>query len=187
MTKFQSIAIVIFSSMCFVQCENARKPDSHEIAEEKNQENFDTRSGENEAAFVADAIQQNLAEIKLAELASTKSSNKEVQAIAQQLVSDHASANERLQNFASKKGITVPVEEGEDAREKVNALAKETQPDFDKKWCAELSRKHEKKIRDFESMQTKSEDVDLQEIIKSALPNLREHLAKLTALEKDMM
>jgi putative membrane protein len=187
MTKFQNIAIVIFSSLCFVHCENSRKPDSHEIAEEKNEETFDTRADEKEAAFVVDAIQQNLAEIKLAELASTKSSNKDVQAIAQKMVSDHANSNERLRNLASRKGITVPVEEGQAAREKVNALAKETQPDFDKKWCHELTRKHEKKIRDFESMLKKSEDVDLQDIIQTTLPNLREHLAKLTALEKNMI
>jgi putative membrane protein len=187
MKQVQNIVAILLGFMVLISCEPSRKQDSHEIAEEKNKKNFDTRTGEKEAAFVANAIQGNFAEIKLAELASTKSSNKELQAIAQELVSDHTNSNAKLQNLASKKGISIPVEEGEEAKEKVNALAKEKQPDFDKKWCDVLVDKHEKTIRDFESMQEKSEDPELKEIIHTTLPELRAHLEKLNAIEKNMM
>jgi putative membrane protein len=187
MRQVQNIVIIFLSILTLVNCESARKQDSQEVAEEKNEKNFDTREGEKEAAFVANAIQENLAEIKLAELASTRSSNRQVQAVAQEMVSDHADSNLKLRELASKKGISVPVEEGEEAKEKVNKLAKETQPDFDKKWCDELVDKHEKTIRDFEAMQQRSEDPELKELINATLPELRSHLEKLTALEKDML
>lgn len=186
MKQFQNIVIVLMGMLSLVQCESSHKQDSHEIAEENNEKNFDTRKEEKEAQFVADAIQSNLAEKKLAELASTKSSNKEIQAIAQEMVSDHTSSNSKLQDLATRKGISFPVEEGEEAKEKVNALANEKQPDFDKKWCDALVDKHEKIIRDFESMKEKSGDPELKEIINATLPELRAHLERLTTLEKNM-
>lgn len=183
----QNIVVLLLSFLIVQSCEPSRKQNSHEIAEEKNEKNFDTRADEKEAEFVADAIQSNYAEIRLAELASTKSSNKEVQAAAQELVSDHTNALAKLQSLANKKGISTPVDEGEDAKKKVNDLAKENQPDFDKKWCHELVDNHKKTIRDFEVMQQKSADPELKEFISAILPELREHRDKLSSLEKNMM
>jgi putative membrane protein len=187
MKQVQNIVVLFLSFLIVQSCEPSRKPDSHEIAEEKNEKNFDTRADEKEAEFVAEAIQSNYAEIRLAELASTKSSNKQVQATAQELVSDHTNALAKLQALANKKGISTPVDEGEDGKKRVNKLAKVDQPDFDKKWCDELVDNHEKTIRDFESMQEKSKDPELKEFISATLPKLREHRDKLTSLEKDMM
>lgn len=187
MKRVQNIVILLLSFLIVQSCEMSRKQDSHEIAEEKNKKSFDTRKDEKEADFVADAIQNNFAEIRLAELASTKSSNKQLQAMAQELVSDHTTSLAKLQALANKKGISTPVDEGEDGKEKVNKLAKEEQPDFDKKWCDELVDNHEKTIRDFEAMQEKSGDPELKELISATLLELRVHLDKLTALEKNMM
>src|SRR5262245_46162971 len=130
------IAVVFISFM--LSCQNAKKDDSNAIAKQKNEKKFDSRAEEKEADFVADAIEEKFAEIKLAELASTKSSNKHVQEVAQQLVNDQTTSLTALQNIANKKGISIPVEEGEEAKEKVNKLSKESDPDFDKKWCTEL-------------------------------------------------
>jgi putative membrane protein len=183
----ENIVLLFLTFLILQGCEYARKQDSHEIAEEKNEKKFDTRADEKEAEFVADAIQANYAEIRLAELASTKSANKEVQATAQELVSDHTNSLAKLQALATKKGISTPANEGESAKEKVNTLAKDDQSDFDKKWCDELVIKHEKTIRDFEAMQKKSDDPELKDFISSTLPELRAHLDKLSSLEKNIM
>lgn len=187
MMQVKNIIVIFLSFLIIQSCEPSRKQDSHKIAEDKNEKKFDTRADEKEAAFVADVIQGNYAEIRLAELASTKSSNREVQTTAQELVDDHTNSLAKLQAIANKKGISTPVDEGEDAKKKVNYLAKEDQSDFDKKWCDELVDKHEKTIRDFETMQAKSDDPELQEFIRVTLPELRAHLDKLSSLEKNMM
>src|SRR6187455_1565397 len=157
------IAVVLFSIVSACSRENDR--DNSVAAEEKNEQKFDTRAEEKEANFVAGAIEEKYADIKLAELASTKSSNKEVQEVAQQLVKDQSESLAVLQNLANKKGIVFPAEEGEQTSEKVNELSKQEDPDFDKKWCDEIIGKHKKTIREFELMRDKSTDPELKEII----------------------
>ena len=179
------IAVVLISIVSACSRENSR--DSNVAAEEKNEQKFDTRAEEKEANFVAGAIEEKYADIKLAELASIKSSNKEVQDVAQQLVKDQSESLTILQNLANKKGIVFPVEEGEETSEKVNELSKQQDPDFDKKWCDEIIATHKKTIREFELMRDKSEDPELKEIITNDLKELRTHLDRLNSLEETIM
>jgi putative membrane protein len=179
------VAVVFISLVTGCGTENKR--DSNVVAEEKNDQKFDTRAEEKEANFVADAIEQKYDKIKLAELASTKSSNKAVQDVAQQLVNDQSESLAALQNLASKKGITVPVEEGEETKKKINELSEQKDPDFDKKWCDEIVAEHEKTIREFELMRDKSKDPELKEIITDDLIVLRAQLDKLNTLEENIM
>jgi len=179
------IAALLISIVSACSRENSR--DSNVAAEEKNQQKFDTRAEEKEANFVADAIGEKYADIKLAELASTKSSNKEVQDVAQQLVKDQSESLTILQNLANKKGIVFPVEEGEETREKVNELSKQQDPDFDKKWCDEIVSQHKKTIREFELMRDKSKDPELKKIITNDLKELRSHLDRLNTLGENIM
>ena len=179
------IAVVLFSIVSACSRENDR--DDNVAAEEKNEQKFDTRAEEKEANFVAGAIEEKYADIKLAELASTKSSNKEVQEVAQQLVKDQSESLAVLQNLANKKGIVFPAEEGEQTSEKVNELSKQEDPDFDKKWCDEIIGKHKKTIREFELMRDKSTDPELKEIITHDLQGLRAHLDRLDSLEENIM
>ena len=179
------ITVVLISIVSACSRENSR--DSNVAAEEKNEHKFDTRAEEKEANFVAEAIEKKYADIKLAELASTKSSNKEVQDVAQQLVKDQSESLAILQNLANKKGIVFPAEEGEETSEKVNELSKQQDPDFDKKWCDEIVAKHKKTIREFELMRDKSKDPELKKIITNDLKGLRTHLEKLDSLEENIM
>ena len=100
----------IFIAVVFISivsaCNTKSNRDSNAAAEEKNEQKFDTRAEEKEANFMAEAIEEKYADIKLAELASTKSSNKEVVDVAQQLVKDQTESLAVLQNLASKKGIS---------------------------------------------------------------------------------
>jgi putative membrane protein len=187
MKQIRNIFIAVLFISFVSSCDNARKDDSNAIAEEKNHKNFDTKAEEKEADFVSDAIEDKYAEIKLAELASTKSSNRQVQEVAQAMVNDQTTSLTALQNLANKKGISIPVEEGEEAKEKVNTLSKQEDPDFDKKWCDEIVSNHEKAIRAYEVMRDRSSDTELKEIITNDLIVLRAQLDKLNALEKSIM
>ena len=187
MKQTQKIFIAVVLISIVSACSRENSGDSNAAAEEKNEQKFDTRAEEKEANFVAEAIEEKYADIKLAELASTKSSNKEVQDVAQQLVKDQSESLAILQNLANKKGIVFPVEEGEETSEKVNELSKQQDPDFDKKWCDEIIAKHKKTIREFELMRDKSKDPELKEIITNDLKGLRAHLDRLDSLEENIM
>ena len=186
MNQMQTLfVLVIFVSLVF-GCSSENKRDSNVAAEEQNEETFDTREDEKEAKFVADAIERKYDEMKLAELASAKSTNKMVQDAAQQLLNEQSESVVAFQNLARKKGITFPVEEGNESKKKVNELSEQQDPEFDKKWCDEIVGKHEKAIREFESMRDKTTDAELKELIANDLINLRAQLDELNALEKNI-
>src|SRR5688572_5467978 len=187
MERMQRIFIAVVFISVVSACGTETNRDSNAAAEEKNKQKFDTRAEEKEANFMAEAIEEKYADIKLAELASTKSSNKEVLDVAQQLVKEQTESLAVLKNLASKKGIAVPVEEGEETRKIVNDLSKENDPDFDKKWCDEIVAKHKKTIREFELMRDKSKDPELKEIITNNLKGLRVNLDRLDSLEENIM
>jgi putative membrane protein len=184
-TRMILLAVVLISVVS--TCSRENNGDSNTAAEEKNEQKFDTRAEEKEANFVAGAIEEKYADIKLAELASTKSSNKEVQDVAQQLVKDQSESLAVLQNLANKKGIVFPGEEGDETSEDVNELSKQQDADFDKKWCDQIIARHKKTIREFELMRDKSEDPELKEIIMNDLKGLRAHLDRLNSIEENIM
>jgi len=187
MKRAQTILIALVLISIVSACGTESNRGSNGAAEEKNKQKFDTRAEEKEANFMAEAIEEKYADIKLAELASTKSSNKEVQDVAQLLVKDQSESLAVLQNLATKKGIVFPVEEGEETRKIVNDLSKQQDPDFDKKWCDEIVSQHKKTIREFELMRDKSEDPELKKIITNDLKGLRSHLDRLDTLGENIM
>ena len=180
---FVGIALITF----LIGCGTENKRDTNAIAEEQNEQKFDTRAEEKEANFVAEAIEEKYGDIKLAELASTKSANKRIQDIAQELVNNQSESLVALQDLANRKGITAPVEEGEEAKKRVNELSQHQDPDFDKKWCDEIVANYKKTIREFELMRDKSKDPELKEIITNDLKELRSQLDTLNTLEDHLM
>ena len=187
MKRMQGFFIAVVFISIVSACNTVTNRDSNAASEEKDKQKFDTRAEEKEADFMAEAIEEKYADIKLAELANTKSSNKEVQDVAQQLVKDQSEALALLQNLAKKKGIVFPVEEGEETRKIVNDLSKQQDPDFDRKWCDEIVAKHKKTILEFELMRDKSDDPELKEIITNDLKELRVYLDRLDSLEEKLM
>ncbi len=169
-----------------MSCEQSSSSNSKAVAEEKNEEKFETKKGEKEADFIVDAVEQKLGEIKLAELASAKSSNKELQDFAQRMADDQTESLSKFQDLARKKGITIPVEEGENAKKKVNELTELQGQEFDKKWTEEIVSKNEKTLREFQNISEKFEDAQLIEILNSTKENLQAQLTELNALRENL-
>lgn len=181
------LLIGLLVALIFVGCDPTVKHDSKEFAEKQNEQTFETTSDQKSADFVADAIEHNYAEIKLAELASTKSTSKKIQDFAQQMVSHHARTLAALQTVARKKNITVPIEESERTNKTLNALAEKEASDFDKTWCDEMIDRHKKMIRASNKMVDRTSDPELKEIIKRSMLEAEAEVAQLQRLEKNQM
>jgi putative membrane protein len=121
------------------------------------------------ATFLVDAVETRYAEIKLAELASTRSSNRQLVAFAQNLANDHTNTLMQLQALAEKKDISVPREESEETKKIINRLAKVSDAEFDERWCDEMLATHKRTIRDFEAMSNRTNDPDLKKVIDNSL------------------
>jgi putative membrane protein len=170
-------------------CNEARREqeqDSNEVAEEANDEKFEDNDMEKDADFIAEAVASNYAEIKMAQLAAQRSSNAEVKSIAKMLEADHTKTLNELKAYAQTKAITVPVEEEDEAKRKIENLREEDAKDFDKKWIDEMEDKHEKSINKFEKRLDKTEDAELKALVNKTLPHLKMHLEKIEACEEKL-
>jgi putative membrane protein len=188
----RSILLIVFPVMLLAiyACEPKKNSDgvndndnkdTKEIAEDKNDDKFDEKDSEKNAQFVVDAVADNLDEIRLAELAEKRATNKEVKEIATMLKTQHTSLLNELKSYASKKVISIPTDETDKGDNKADDLNDEK--DFDKKWCAQMKDMHEKAIKRFEDASTSLSDAELKNLASNALPTLRTHYDRITACD----
>lgn len=163
------------------RCDKAPTADSDKFVEQHNAHGLSNK----EADFVADAIKDKYANIRLAELATTKSNDEHVLDIAQQMVDSDSKILAKFQTFAEKNGLTVSLEERDDAKKQVNALVDEKTSDFDRKWRDEVMTNHKKNIRTFERMINNSDHSELVQLLKNSALQTRAQLDQLAKLEND--
>jgi len=155
----------------------------NEAAAEANADKFEGNKKQ-DAKFVYDAIATHYGEIKLAELANQKSRTPGVKEIAQKMQTDHTATLNKLKTLAQAKAISVPVEEPEAAKRKLEDLAGESAEDFDEEWCSEMMDQHDDSIDEFEKRLEVTEDAELKEFINETLPVLKRHHESLRAYDE---
>ena len=126
------------ASLALVSCnESGRGNDSHlnadrnQAAAESNTDKFAGKK-KKDAEFVYEVVASSYAEIKLAEVASQKSRTPEVKKIAEQLLTDHTSSLNALKTLAQAQAISVPVEESDASKRKLENMAEESGHEFDR-------------------------------------------------------
>jgi putative membrane protein len=177
-----------FTALCLLilvsACQPNKPKESVEIAKEANDAVIDDRDEEKDADFIVNVVAGNYAEANLAELALNRSTNDGVKKTATMLKASHTKIITELKGYAAKNGITVPLEETNDAKKEYTNLAEEKElDDFNEKWCDKLADNHEESINYFERRLDKTEDVELKNWIIATLPGLRSHLQMLRANE----
>jgi putative membrane protein len=160
---------------------------SEEIAEDANDEKFDDKDVKNDADFVAEQVAANYAELKLAQLASEKSSVAEIKKVAKMIETEHSKKLDELQKLATAKSITIPIEADKESIKTVEDLRDEKDAeDFNEEWCKEMVDKHEKTIEVYEDKLENTEDPELKSWISQTLPGLRSHLDQLKACHEKL-
>ena len=188
---------MIFSRHCLIalvfitmvtSCEKASHDDSLVVAKAKNNEAFDTRGENKLAEFVAATIEDTYADIKLAELANTKSGEKRLQDFAQLAASQYTETLRTLKEVAAQESIAIPSEEGERTVKKVNTLIDFTGKEFNKKWCEVAIKNHETSIKRYEQfLKGKHATFEVSGPIRSAKEQLEKQLLALQKLEKSIL
>jgi putative membrane protein len=180
-----------FAALCLLilvtACEPNKPKESVAIAKDANDEVIDNRKEEKDADFIVNVMAGNYADVNMAQLALNRSTNADVKKTATMLKAHHTNIITELKGYAAKNGITVPLEESDDAKKEYRKLADEKElDDFNKKWCDQVADKHEKAINYFERRLDKTEDVELKNWITSTLPGLKSHLQLLRANEEGL-
>lgn len=168
------LSITLFG---MISCTNSQKTeDTKEMAEEHNEQKFDSNREEKDAQFLVNAAEIHLEEIQLSQIAQSNSTEPEVKKMGKIMESDHTKSLNDLKELASKKSITIPTSLTEDNKDAYKDLSNKSGEDFDKEYCEKMVEGHKKAIEKFEDASAKSEDAEIRAWAEASLPVLRSHL-----------
>ena len=131
--------------------------------------------------FIKEAIQGNLAEVKVGQLAQEKGASPAVKEFGATLAKDHEMANQGATQAAQQMNITPPDKPGmkqQAVYAKLAALSGET---FDRQFVKSMVKDHQEDIAKYQ--QEIRQGGPAADYAKETLPKLREHLKMAEDLE----
>jgi putative membrane protein len=137
-------------------------------------------SAKTDATFLTDAIQINLAEISVGDLAQKNGGSDDVKSFGKMLVEDHTASNTKATSLAQANGITPPNEPNAAEKKLHDELAKLSGMEFDREFAKAMVKGHEDAIAKFEAA-SKGDD-DVAKFAQETLPTLQEHLKTAQSL-----
>jgi putative membrane protein len=102
------------------------------------------------------------------------------------LQTDHTASLNELKTLAQAKAISVPVQEPDASKRKMENIAEESGEEFDEEWCKEMMDMHDENIDRFEKRLDDTEDSELKAFIAKTLPVLKEHHESLRAYNQKL-
>jgi len=132
-----------------------------------------------EKSFVQEAIEGGRHEVEMGKMAAKQGGDASVKAYGKKLVSDHTTANKKLEAIAKKNGVTTT--KSSSASSDSDLMAAKG-ADFDKIFAAKAVEDHQKDIAKFEAAEKDATNPDLKSFISSTLPTLRDHLQQAQSL-----
>ena len=132
--------------------------------------------------FVDAATEAGIAEVVTGNLAKEKSQSADIKSFAQQMVTDHTQANQKLGDIARKLDISVPDEAA--LTDKVKKMILEWRDDsVDKSYINNQVDAHEKAVELFKKEAASSDKAELKAFASATLPKLEQHLEHAKALQ----
>ena len=129
-----------------------------------------------DSEFATKAAQTNLSEIRLADLAMTKTSNQSVKNLAQSVESGHAKANNELKDIAAKQNLTLPKTVDPKEQAEYDRLSKLSGAEFDRAYTRKQVEAHKDVIAEYRRESSHGTDPELKKYATDTLPALEHHL-----------
>jgi putative membrane protein len=124
--------------------------------------------------FLKEAMEGNLAEVKMGELAQKNGGSDGVRSFGQMLQQDHSAANKKAESVAQSMGMTPPTEPNSKQKADYDRLSKLSGDKFDREFASHMVMDHKKDIKEFEKEAKKSGATG--SFANETLPTLRKHL-----------
>jgi putative membrane protein len=130
--------------------------------------------------FLTEAIEGNLAEVQMGELAQKNGNSDGVRSFGQMLQKDHSEANQKATAAASSLGMTPPTAPNSKQKADYDRMAKLTGAKFDQEFVKHMIADHKKDIREYDKQAKKTDAA--ASYAKEALPTLHKHLETAQSL-----
>jgi putative membrane protein len=135
--------------------------------------------------FMMKAIQGNLAEVSMGQLAQKQGESQGVRSFGQQLVTDHTAANTRATAVASQMGMTPPSEPSKKAQSDAAKMAKMSGAAFDRAFARHMVADHRMEIAEHRRAAKMKNDA-VAAYATESLPVLEKHHEAAQALSQEM-
>lgn len=132
--------------------------------------------------FARIALASGLAEVEVSRHVETRSPTADVRALAKRIADDHAALNDKLRGFSGPEAVEI------DASSKaMDALIRSSKgADLDRAYLQHMSEGHARSIARYEAAEGTLRDEALRDLVKGALPKLRDHARAVDALRAKM-
>ncbi len=131
-------------------------------------------------AFVRQAIQGDMAEVQIGQLAEQKGENQQVKQFGRTLATDHGENLEKAKSLAQKIGVTPPNSVSVKQKATYDKLSKLSGEQFDRRFARDMVREHKKDINAFDRESKKSGAV--ADFAQNTVPVLKKHLEMAESL-----
>jgi putative membrane protein len=144
----------------------------------------DPKNFKKDAKFVREAIADNTLEIRLAQVAETKTTDPRVRQLARRLLDDHTAMQGQWIALAKRNGINMKPGIGPRHMEKVKRMERTSGGDFDKAYPTMLIQNNQDYVEYFQKEGKATHSAQVRNQAESDLHTLRQHLieAKQAAL-----
>jgi predicted outer membrane protein len=139
-----------------------------------------------EPSFLYSASQDGKAEIQLAHLALMQSSNEQVRAYAQQMITDHTTANTQIMQLAQQRNIALPTEMSAEQLRAFVELMGESGAEFDREYMDVNVRIHRKDVAATTEQSQGATDADVRTFAQNALTVLTAHLVRAREIQQQL-
>ncbi|MCF0063928.1 DUF4142 domain-containing protein [Dyadobacter chenwenxiniae] len=186
MKKITLTGMLFAAMLTFAACNDTKKEDSKEVAEEQNDATLDDTKLEDDSEFAVAAADGGMLEVQLGELAQTNAASVDVKKFGKDMATEHGKANEELKALAQQKNITLPMSVSDDKQKKIDELSKKKGAEFDKDYISFMVDDHKEDISEFEKAAGDAKDAEVKAWAAGKVPALKHHLEMAQGIKDKM-
>jgi putative membrane protein len=134
--------------------------------------------------FVKKALEGNMAEIQMGQLALQKSTDDQVKQFAQRMVDDHGKMLDQLKPVAEQMGVKVPAGPSKGqmkSMDKMKALSGEA---FDQAYIKDMVKDHKSDVSEFKQEAQSTQNPQLKQLVMQSDQIIESHLQQIEQISK---
>ena len=121
-------------------------------------------AGMQDKAFVRNALEGEMAEVQLGQLASEKGLSDDVKQFGQQMVTDHTKLGDQMKQVALQLGVTPPTRKSKKDKELMAKLQGLSGTQFDNAYIVAMVKDRKKDAEDFKAEAQQTQNPALQQV-----------------------
>lgn len=137
-------------------------------------------------AFVSKAMQGNMVEVQLGQLAQEKSQSNDVKQFAQKMVADHGQMNDKwFKPVAQQLGISAPNGPSKKDKKEIEKLQGLSGQDFDREYITMMVKDHQQDLKEFKDEAQIAQDSNVKQIADKGSQVIEQHLQMIEQIAKN--